>query len=305
MGAIPLLNVLAPGLAAQQAAEAEEGIRNQQLQNAGRIELPEYGSDRGVQMQYAGDYAPDAYADPTLAEAQQADDSPEGRAAQLAALQSLGELTDQSVGSSSAQRRNVAELDARQLASSREGAIRQDAMRRGQLGGAADMISRQQAAQAAANQNLNAGLQGAEQAALQALAGTQAQGALAGQLRGQDLQRNMFNTNAANQFDLFNTNNLNNVARANTDMSNAAQLRNLNARQDFNNDKTDLGWQKLKRNDQNANSGFAAQMGQYGAVNNALEGQAGAVRAANSSGQAAGQQGYSNFKDLMKMVAGG
>jgi hypothetical protein len=305
LGAIPGINIMAPGMAAQAAAEREESIRNQQLGNAGKITGPEYGSDRGVQVSYSGDFTPEMYGDPTMANATMIDDSPEGRAAQLAALADMQGMANQAADSTYALSRNNAEMDARQLAQSREGAIRQDAMRRGKLGGATDMISRQQAAQAAANQNLSGGMQSAQLQALQQLAGMQAAGGLAGQLRGQDLQRNTGNAGIANQFELYNTGNMNDTSRANTNLGNSAQLRNLNATQDINNQKTGLGMQKLDRNDRNANSGFDAQMSQYNAVNNALEGQATAGRTALSTGQQAGQIGSQNFKDLMKMVGGG
>jgi hypothetical protein len=304
-GAIPGFNVLAPGLAAQQAAEREESIRNQQARNAMKIELPEYASDRGVQTKYSGDHDPSMFGDPTMANATMIDDSAEGRAAQLAALADMQGMANQAADSTYALGRRNAEMDARQLAQSREGAIRQDAMRRGQLGGAQDMISRQQAAQAAANQNLSGGMQSANLQALQQLAGMQASGTLAGQLRGQDLQRNAGNAGIANQFEMYNVGNQNDTSRANTNLGNSAQLRNLDARQGFNDATTKLGMDKLGRKDRNVNSGFDAQMSQYGAVNNALEGQANQSKSTLQAGQQAGQIGYGNFKDLMKMVGGG
>lgn len=305
MGGIPGVNIFTPGMAAQEAAEREESIRNQQARNAAMIEAPTFGGSRNVQLDYAGDFDPSMFATPEEAQATMIDDSPEGRAAQLAALQEMQGMANQAADSTYALSRRNAEMDARQLANSREDAIRQDAMRRGQLGGAQDMIARQQAAQAAANRNLQGGMQSAQLQALQQLAGMQASGALGGQLRGQDLQRNTANAGIGNQFELYNVGNRNATNQANTTLGNEAQLRNLSAQQQFGADKAALGMQKLGREDRNKIAGFGMQMDQYGAMNQALEGQANQSKTANQQGTQAGQIASQNFKDLMKMVAGG
>lgn len=200
-------------------------------------------------VDYTGDYNPEKYTSPEEAQYSLAQDSSEGRAAQLAALQDMRNLTDQSAGSTSALGRQRAEMDARQLAQSREGAIRQDAMRRGQVGGAADMIARQQAAQAAANQNLSGGLQSAQMAALQQLAGTQAGSQMAGQLRGQDQAMAFNNADTINKFNMFNTGARNDVSQANTDMKNAAGMRNLNTIQGLAGQNAGINNRSLDRND--------------------------------------------------------
>lgn len=210
-------------------------------------------------VDYTGDYNPEKYTSPEEAQYSLAQDSAEGRAAQLAALQDMRELTDQSAGSTSALGRQRAEMDARQLAQSREGAIRQDAMRRGQVGGAADMIARQQAAQAAANQNLSGGLQSAQMAALQQLAGTQAGSQMAGQLRGQDQAMAFNNADTINKFNMFNTGARNDVSQANTDMKNAAGMRNLNTIQGLAGQNAGINNKSLDRNDANKAANLEAE----------------------------------------------
>jgi len=305
MGAIPVLNVFSPGFTAGYANEGKQKTIDQMLENAQNIQGPQYASDAGVTNIYSGNFSPENYQDPTLAQATLGQDSVEGRAAQLAALQQMAALTDQSATSSSALGRNQAEMDARQLAQSREGMIRQDAARRGQVGGAADMIARQQAGQAAANQNLNAGLQNAQQAALMRLAGTQAGAGMAGQLRGQDQNMSLANANIQNQFSLANTAALNAVKQQNTQLHNAGNLRNLDASQNYNNNATNLAMSKLQRGDRNVNSQYGAQMDKYGSINSGLQQRAGSYDAAGQEGIEAGKVGYQNFKDLMKMVGGG
>lgn len=255
----------------------ERAILAKQGKNAENIELPEYADDSGIGYDYAGDLHSEEYGTPEDAQYELAQDSAEGREAQLAALQDMRNLTDQSAGSTSALGRQKAEMDARQLAQSREGAIRQDAMRRGQVGGAADMIARQQAAQAAANQNLSGGLQSAQMAALQQLAGTQAGSQMAGQLRGQDQAMAFNNADTINKFNMYNTGNRNAANAANTELRNSDKGRNLDTRQGLNDKGTALDMAKLGRSDQNQNSGFGAQMTKYGSINDVLSDQLGQV----------------------------
>jgi hypothetical protein len=257
--------------------ERERAILSQRGKNAAGIELPEYADDSQIGYDYAGDLISEEFATPEEAQYALAQDSAEGRAAQLAALQQMRELTDQSAGSTSALGRQKAEFDARQLAQSREGAIRQDAMRRGQVGGAADMISRQQAAQAAANQNLSGGLQSAQMAALQQLAGTQAGSQMAAQLRGQDQSMAFNNADTINKFNMYNTGARNAANAANTTLRNSDKGRNLDTRQGLSNKGTELDMTKLARGDRNVNSGFGAQMTKYGSIDDVLAAQLGQV----------------------------
>lgn len=305
LGAIPFINVLSPGITAGFANAGKQATIDQMIANAGRLQGPQYGSSNGIQNTYSGDFDGENFQNPESAQYSLAQDSAEGRSAQLAALQQMAALTDQSATSASQLGRNTAQMDARQLAQSREGAIRQDAMRRGQVGGAADMIARQQAAQAASNQNLDAGMQNAQQSALLQLAGTQAGAGMASQMRGQDQSMSTNNANTINAFNMRNTDARNSTNNMNTQMRNAGQLRNLDARQGFNNNQVDLGMSKLNRNDKNMNSQYGAQMDKYGAVTTALDKRAGLYDKANQDASQAGKEGFDNFKSVMKMMGGG
>jgi hypothetical protein len=280
--------------------QKEQQILKAREQNAGAIRGPEFDSDEGIDYTYAGDLNPEAYATPEEAQYSLADDSAEGRSAQLAALQHMAELTDQSAGSQMALGRNQAELDARQLANSREGAIRQDAMRRGQLGSTADMLSRQQAAQAGANQNLNAGLQNAQQAALMQLAGTQAGSSMAGQLRGQDQAMAFNNSDTINRFNMANTGARNQTRNANTDLMNGAQGRNLDARQGLADRQTGLAMTKLGRSDTNKQTTFGNQMTQYGAMDDVLASKQGQIGTAEERRRRDRGEVGSTIKDIAK-----
>lgn len=244
---------------------AGNGARHARSQAVGTLQNlqgPEYDP---TGFQYQGDFNPEALADPEAAKAQMVQESPEGRAAQLAALQQLSQEQDQSIGSQSALGRYQAEQDASQFSNSREQAIKQDAMRRGRVGGAADMIARQQSAQAGANQNLNAGLQNAQMAALLQLAGTQAQGGLAGQLRGQDQATAFSNQDAINKFNLSNTAARNAVNQHNVGNRNEAAQLNRQGRQAISSANTTRG-------DDIVNNKYAARSGKANSIANALGG---------------------------------
>lgn len=264
------------------------------------VPLPEYSDGQYVAPEYAGDFNPEAFAMPEEAKYSLAQDSAEGRAAQLEALSRMAEQSDQSVGSQQALDRLQAQKDAAQFSNAREGLIRQDAMRRGQIGGAADMIMRAQAAQMAADRNQEGGLQSAQQAALQRLAGTQAQAGLAGQLRGQDQALAFRNADIINQFNMANTNARNATRAQNTATHNAAGLRNLDARQGILGGRADTANQNLNRSDTIADRRFGNAMDKQKAIANAMTGQA-------QGQEKQGDQWQSGAQMLMKFfgAAGG
>jgi hypothetical protein len=256
------------------------------------VGLPEY-SEQGYEWQ--GDFNPALYGMPEDAVATMANESPEGRAAMLEALQKMGEQTDQAVGSQQDLDRVRAMNDAAQFAQGREGMIRQDAMRRGQVGGAADMIGRQVAAQAAANRNQEGGLQSAQMAALQRLAGTQAQGGLAGNLRAGDQALAFRNQDAINQFNLGNTAARNATRMANTQLGNEAKMFNLGGRQE-------TADRNVGRGDDIAGSMYGARSRNAANVANAMTGQA---AAAGEQGNNIRQTAGSAIETLMRMYGAG
>lgn len=275
--------------------QQEKDILAQRAANAQMLKGPEFRSDEGIDYQIAGEFNPELYSTPEEAQYALAQDSAEGRAAQLAALQQIRDASDQSVGSTSALMRNQAELDARQLAQSREQAIKQDSMRRGQVGGAASMLARQQAAQAGANQNLQAGLIGAKQAALQQLAGAQAYGGAATQLRGQDQNLAFRNADTISKFNMANTDARNQARQANTQMLNAAQASNLGNRQDVMNKNTALQMAKLGRSDTNEMAKHGAYTQKYGAIDQILQDQQSQVTADDERRARAQQAAFDNI----------
>lgn len=302
MGAIPGLNFFSPAIAEAIGAGKAAQVRNQQTKNAQAIELPTYEGYDDITNSYAGDVTAEGYDTPEAIQAALADESPEGRAALLEALRDISRVTDQSVGSTQARRRQQAELDARQVANSREQAIKQDAQRRGKVGGAADMIARMGAAQNAAAMNQSAGLQSAEQAALQELAGVNAKANIGSNLRAGDQALAFKNADIMNLINATNTQARNEAARHNVDTRNAMAVGNRNAHQDFLNNQTQLGLTKKDRTNMNRAKGFGDQMTKYGAVNDVLESQAGGARKDATNTRAAGAQGWENTKDVYEMV---
>jgi hypothetical protein len=302
MGAIPGLNFFSPAIAEAIGAGKAAQVRNQQTKNAQQIELPTYEGYDDLTTSYAGDVTAEGYDSPESIEASLANESPEGRAAMLEALRDISRVTDQSVGSTQAKRRQQAEMDARQVANSREQAIKQDSMRRGKVGGAADMLFRQQAAQSAANMNQSAGLESAEQAALQELAGVGAKANIGGNLRAGDQSLAFKNADIMNLINATNTKARNDASQHNVDARNAMALGNRNAHQDFLNNQTQLGLTKKDRTNTTRGKGFADQMAKYGAIDQVLESQAGGARKDAANTRAAGAQGWENTKDVYEMA---
>lgn len=304
LGGMPGLNFIIPGIAEGIGQANTQRYRNQQARNAEGIELPTYEGYDDVHLGYAGDVNPEAYGTPEEAKANLAVESPEGRAAMLDALKELGTLTDQSVGSKQALRRNQAEMDARQLANSREQAIRQDAARRGRIGGAADMLSRQQAAQSASNANLNAGLQSAQAAALEELAGNQQKADIGGKIRAGDQTMALSNADILNKFGMYNTAAKNAAMQHNVDARNAAATGNRDAFQSYLGNAAQLGLTKKDRANANKAKGFGDQMTKYGAVNDVLKAKAGDYKESSGKARSAGQEEWNNQKDVYEMFMG-
>lgn len=309
LGAIPGINFFTPAIVEGRANARRAQVANMLARNASKVKGPDFVDPGGIDYQYAGDFNPEAYGAPELATATLAEDSPEGRAAQLEALQEMSRVTDQSVGSGQAMRRRQAETDARQLANSREQAIRTDAMRRGRLGGTADMLAREQSAQAAANRNLDAGMQNAHLAALEELAGTQAKGTLASTLRAGDQALAFNNADALNRFNMFNTGMTNSTNQRNVDNRNSAALGNRDARQTVMNDRTKLGMAKNTLRNANKQQVFDNQMTKYGAMAHALQGTSEQQKDQAAGLRSAGREGWQNTKDVwdeaMKFFGGG
>ncbi len=269
---------LADSLTLGLAGTGARTARSKAVETLMNLEGPKY-SDQG--FAYGGDFNPESFAGPEAAQYSLASDAGEGKEAQLAALRRMLQDSDQSVGSQQALDRYQAEQDASQFAGAREGAIRQRARSQGRLGGAADMIASQDAAQAGADRSLNAGLQGAQMAALQRLAGTQAYGQLGGQVRGGDQALAFKNQDAINQFNMANTGARNATNMANVTNRNQAAMLNREGRQA-------VGNANVSRGDEIVDKTYGAAANRAQGIANALGGFAQGAQAQGAQQQAAG-----------------
>lgn len=301
VGAIPGLNIFAPGLAETFGQAGEADARGQMVRNANAIKLPRYDPRSYETQQYAGDFRPDMYSTPEAAQYQTISEDPRIREMQIKALQNMQGYADGAADSQQSLDRQQSLNDASQFAKQRQGAIASQAARRGQLGNGLDYVMQQQAAQQGANQAQTGMLNANAQAALQRLQGMQGSLQGASQVRGQDYNAANSNADIINKFNMYNTQNRNDANQANTGMHNAAELRNLNARQGNQNTNTGIMNSGINRNDANANGYFDATMQKLNALNSAIGGQANQAAQAGTKANAAGKQGFDNFKDLMTM----
>lgn len=304
-GAIPGLNIFAPGIAEAIGQGSASKARAEMIKNAKGLQLPSYDKSGFVNQEYSGDFNPEMYSTPESAQYQTINEDPKVRAMQIQALQNMQGYADQSANSQQALDRQSALNNAQILAKQQMGAIQNQAARRGQLGSGLDYVLQNQSAQQGANSAQQGYLNSAAQAALQRLQGTQGVMQGSSQLRGQDF--NTANTNAGiiNAFNMANTNARNAVNQANTGFRNGSSLRNLDARQGNQNANVGIRNNGILRNDSNANSLFGASLQRLNALNGAIGGQAQQGDAVGAKANAAGKQGYGNFKDLMTMGAGG
>lgn len=254
-------------------------------------------------LDYAGDYNPYAIGAPKLAEYQQVADSPETRAIQMQALQ---KLIAQGNGAADAQNQaaQFSALDAaNQQANAREGAIRQSMERKGQGGTGVNALMRAQAAQMGANRAAQGTLDAASQAALMKLQALGAAGNAAGQMRGQDVGLNSQNAGIINDFNRFNVAAQNRVAEQNVENRNAAQLRNLNTRQDISGRNTGIRNSGVDQRRNNALTEHTANANRTGMIINGINNQAvGAQNAGNAYNQM-GQQGQQLFTNIGSGIA--
>lgn len=153
-------------------------------------------------------------------DARTVDIDPTTRNAQLAALQDLTARADE--GLSAQDRYNFAlnRRNAEMAARGQQGAIRESMRRRGMSGTGLEAVLAQQAAQGNME---NLALSQAQQAAANAnmrMQATGAMGALAGNIRGQDFEQEMTNTDILNAFAKFNSERERMIANANIDKLN-------------------------------------------------------------------------------------
>ena len=253
--------LLAGGIGGADAASAAA----EELRKLG-ISPEFFGGDYGEEA-YAGDFTPTLFDDPTEAQYQTVAEDPRVRGMQMDALQ---QLIDKSRGA--ADMRRAADpgraLDqANQLARGREGAIRMDMERKGQAGSGTDAIMRAQASQMGANRARQGTQQAALDAALQKLTASQGVIQGAGNVRGQDFQRNATNSDIINRFNQFNTQARNAARQANVNMQNQASARNLDTRQGLGGRNAGTRNASIDRRDKLAQQTHGNKMGRWAAEN--------------------------------------
>ena len=200
---------------------------------------------------YLGDFNPEMYATPEAAQYQTVSEDPRTRDYQMQALARMQGLADQAAGSQEALGRYNAVSDGNALAAQREAGVRNQMAMRGQSGSAMEAVLAAQGGQMGANRAQAAGLQAAQQAALQRLQGTQGVMAGASNIRGMDADVAGRNADIINKFNMYNTGNRNAVNMGNVDMTNAGNMRNINTRQGIAGQNTGINNRSLDRNDQN------------------------------------------------------
>ncbi len=176
---------------------------------------------------FGGSYTPFSYSTPEEAKYSQVNIDPTLRSAQLAGLQALKDRSSGVADAQSELGRFQAINDANQLARGRGQAILADAQARGMGGSALQFALSQQGDQDAAMRGQSAGLQAAQQAALERLSAQGQYNQGLSNLRGQDTSLAEKNADIINQFNMANTQARNQTSQMNTQMQNQGQQYNL------------------------------------------------------------------------------
>ena len=234
-------------------------IKQQDADWAALDQTPGFSGADYKQQDYLGDFNPEMYGTPEAAQYQTISEDPRTRDYQMQALARMQGLADQSAGSAEALGRYNAVSDGNALAAQREAGVRNQMAMRGQGGSAMEAVLAAQGGQMGANRAQAAGLQAAQQAALQRLQGTQGVMAGASNIRGMDADVAGRNADIINKFNMYNTGNRNATNTANTDMRNAGNMRNLNTQQGIAGTNTGIANQSLDRKDRNAVGNMQAQ----------------------------------------------
>lgn len=168
------------------------------------------------------------------------------------------------------------------------GAIQQNMATRGLSGGMSELVSKQMAAQQAANRQSQMGLDINAQAQQRALQSLMNQGQLGGQMSQQDFSQQSAKAQAADSINRFNAANLQNVNSSNVAARNQAQLQNNQNTQNIHNQNVDV---KNKAADWNTNGisqqNYGNRMNQIGMSNDIM-----AKQAANSYNQSKDQDAF-------------
>lgn len=268
-----MLEVAGMGLEQMRMDEAQRRMSQAYDISALQRDLDLTGIDPYQQLDYAGDFNPAAYDTPEAAQYKTIEEDPATRAIQMQALQQLVAQGNGAMDAQNAAGRFHALDSASQMANQREGAIRQQMERKGQGGTGANALMQAQAAQMGANRAQQGTLDAYSQAALQKLAAMQGAVGAAGQVRGQDLTTQRYNTDTINDFNQFNTAARNRINQMNTGMQNDASLRNLNTKQDISGRNTGIANQQIDRTRQDRTAMNSARNARLQSQANVRQGQ--------------------------------
>jgi hypothetical protein len=274
------------GIVAGQNARIQNALGHKAADIIGDVNLPTFNPGDYGQYSFAGDY------DPTMAQGQIVEEDPQLRADQMEALSRLSEGLDASSQTKADAARWAAMNSGNEMASAREGAIRQQAERSGQGSNGMNALMQAQAAQLGANRAQTGTMDAVHQQALERLANQQAMINSAGQVRGQDFGIKQANADTLNKFNMFNT-----------QAGNDAKLRNINAHQTLNNANVDMGNKSLDRNDRNTQQVFNNNMTKAGGQANAVQHMAVGAQGANNMLSQSGKDNTETTKDAIAAAA--
>lgn len=172
------------------------------------------------------DYDPSAYQYGGDMQAQQIQDDPLIKSAQMSALQKLSGLADTGLSDVDQAGFENARSIGSQVAHGADQAALQNATSRGVAGSGMEFAMREQGAQDAASRAQQAGLQQAADSARQRALYQKTYGDALSSQRSQDFQQSAANTDILNRFNQANTGRRDQISQANTSGSNQAQMYN-------------------------------------------------------------------------------
>jgi hypothetical protein len=305
LGAIPGLNIFAPGAAAAMGEAAESNRRRTMAENANSLEVPELDGSAYDEAEYVGDFNPALLGPLSEIEGRTAQIDPRLREAQRRAIEKLAGHAEGAAAANLIADQRAGIADAETMARGLNEGLEQEAAARGMGGGAREMAARTAANTTATNRAARSGLEAARAAAIMRLAGEQAHVGALGGLRGQDQQLEMFNTDVVNDFNARNRDIRNQARMLNWQTQNAAALGNRDARQSNVDRNTGIRNASKDRGNKVKTDTYGMDLEKLAAVNAAIGGQAGQASKVGAKANAAGAQGYDNFKDLMSFMGGG
>lgn len=246
----------------QQGANAATAAANRQMNIINSVPLPilkEYYPELYKQVAQLN---PEMLAAQTLGPSamEQVKQSPELKQAQINALLKLQQIGQGGMSAEDQARLAEIESGVNRNLKAQTGAIQQNLATRGLSGGMTELVSRQLAAQEAANREAQLGLDVKAQAEQRALNAIMQSGQLGGQIGAQEFNQAAQVAQAKDIINKFNTQNLQNVQQANIEARNQAQAANQQAAQNVANQNVGLSNEAQKYNLALPQQNYANQM---------------------------------------------